>query len=70
MSKMSLEEARVKMHLLDCTPEQQEFYRANMQALLDDFTETYNSFEPEFQDLWLAALSIAMMKFSDSIGGE
>ena len=64
---MSPEEKAIRMELLDRTAEEQEFYRENMESILKDLKEKYNSVDENKQELWLISLAIAFNKFAEQV---
>ncbi len=67
---MIKEEQAVRMWLLDKTPSQQEFYRIEMQNFLDMFKTHYEDLDEEDKELYVAALGIAVVKFTQYVGGK
>ncbi len=65
---MTKEEQAVRMWLLDKTPSQQEFYRIEMQNFLDMFKTHYEDLDEEDKELYVAALGIAVVKFTQYVG--
>jgi hypothetical protein len=66
--KMTKEEQAVRMWLLDKSPSQQEFYRIEMQNFLDTFKAHYEDLDEEDKELYVAALGIAVVKFTQYVG--
>lgn len=64
---MTPEEKAVRMMLLDCTQEQQEFYREEMHRLLETFKASYDINHEDYKNLYVAALAIAMSKFVEYV---
>lgn len=65
---MSPEEKAVKLALLDCTAEQQEFYRNVMQTTLDNLKAEYAKYDDEeSQGLFVAGVAVAFSKFAETI---
>ena len=67
---MTKEEQAVRMWLLDKSPSQQEFYRIEMQNFLDMFKAHYEYLDEEDKELYVAALGIAVVKFTQYVGGK
>lgn len=67
---MTKEEQAVRMWLLDKSPSQQEFYRIEMQNFLDTFRAHYEDLDEEDKELYVAALGIAVVKFTQYVGGK
>ncbi len=65
---MTKEEQAVRMWLLDKSPSQQEFYRIEMQNFLDTFKAHYEDLDEEDKELYVAALGIAVVKFTQYVG--
>lgn len=64
---MSPEEKAVRMMLLDKSPDDQEYYRVNMEHTLEDFKYKYSLLDENDSELWLCSLSIAMLKFAEYV---
>lgn len=65
---MTPEEKSVKMWLLDLPDSQQRHYQSEMNEWYEKFVDLYHSYDDEaYQQIFLASLSIAMIKFAQYV---
>lgn len=64
---MTPEEKAVRMFLLDKSPDDQEYYRVNMEHMLENFKYTYSLLDEKDSELFLCALTVAVLKFTEYV---
>ena len=67
---MTKEEQAVRMWLLDKSPEEQEFYRNEMNRLFTIFQRLHERLQDSHKVFYVAALGIAVVKFTQYVGGK
>lgn len=68
---MTPEEKAVKMWLLDLPDSQQRHYQSEMSEWYDKFVDLYHSYDTEeYQQLFVASLGVAMIKFAEFLEQE
>ena len=65
---MTPEEKAIKLWLIDLPESQQRRYQNDMNYYLEMFTDWYHSYNnKEYQELFLASLGMAMIKFGQYV---